>query len=55
MALLARSQPHTSGVDRSGLLLGRAHVNVGKFKANSLTQNENAVVQISLPVTQSDV
>ena len=50
MALLARSQPHTSGVDTFRSLAGPCTCECGEnCKANSLTQNENAVVQISHP------
>ena len=47
----SNSRALLSGVD----LVGLGTCECGKTKANKLTQNESAVVQISLPVTQSNV
>ena len=44
-----------SGVDLCRSLVGLGTCECGKTKANKLTQNERAVVQLSLPVTQSNV
>ena len=44
-----------SGVDLCRSLVGLGTCECGKTKANNLTQNESAAVQISLPASQSNV